>query len=220
MTDHHSLEQMDMFTSVFISEKNFSKGTGLVPYQFLYASQLYQTIFAVYGTFNFEKCSSKDKICLKDVTLRLVNYKGPINLGLTDLECLNYYDNSQGHNIYFGVQACSKKLQKTVTCEEKIEIVQGEPTRVTFNRILIPMDGKLFDPKNRPTPIPLKEEQEYFDEEFHFRDNPNLGNRPLMPGMYGYQNFGAKCYKEEKGMEKLFIPSPRCHQGFVNMFYI
>ncbi|WP_299709613.1 hypothetical protein [uncultured Tenacibaculum sp.] len=56
-------------------------------YQFLYASQCYQTLYSVYGKFNgAERIQEKgdDFLNIKVLDLYLVNYQGTINIGFHD----------------------------------------------------------------------------------------------------------------------------------------
>lgn len=48
-------------------------------YQFLYASQNYNTFYGIYGKFEAEK--SKEGYLINSITFLLVNYKGVINIG-------------------------------------------------------------------------------------------------------------------------------------------
>ncbi|WP_430967327.1 hypothetical protein [Spongiimicrobium sp. 2-473A-2-J] len=64
---------MDLINCVDLSNES--------DYQNIYSSQLYGTFFMVYAKFSTETCDGGYKI--KSITLRLLNYKGPINLGIT-----------------------------------------------------------------------------------------------------------------------------------------
>lgn len=84
--------------------------------QLVYASQLYGTFFTVFGSFDLEYHNDKP-VLLKGVCLRLINYKGQINLGLVSvtmdpvLEEIDKQENSKSNEvekeltIHFRVQA-------------------------------------------------------------------------------------------------------------------
>lgn len=58
-----------------------------VDYQALYSSQLYGTFFMVYGKFNAEKSEEDSSIYqIKSLRLRILNYKGPVDLKIQDAE--------------------------------------------------------------------------------------------------------------------------------------
>jgi hypothetical protein len=61
-------------------------------HQFIYASQLYQTFFAVSATMTIEDNDKKEP-CLKRMRLSLINFKGHLNLGLLEGTKSSWYCN-------------------------------------------------------------------------------------------------------------------------------
>jgi hypothetical protein len=63
-------------------------------HQFIYASQLYETFFAVSATLTIEKnCDNIE--CLKTMHLNLINFKGHLNLGLLEGTKDSWYCNNK-----------------------------------------------------------------------------------------------------------------------------
>lgn len=155
---------MDLNISTTVSLGEESKKR----WQTVYISQLYGTFFIVYALFNFDR----EKSCLKSVSLRLINYKGPINLGIKTAKYLPQrkkvliIENEDGMpiekiintvSIKLEVQALNPVVQKDVevTC-----ILNNTGTDYYFEiaRHLVPM-----------------EEGEHlvngvFDSEYYYRD--------------------------------------------------
>ncbi|MCK5400786.1 MAG: hypothetical protein KAJ28_04060 [Flavobacteriaceae bacterium] len=74
-------------------------------FQSVYASQLYGTFFMIYAKF---KSKQKTKYELENIELKLLNYKGLINLGLKRAKFIPEIDdegNTNGGNIIVEVQA-------------------------------------------------------------------------------------------------------------------
>lgn len=187
-------------------------------FQFVYASQLYGTLFALYGRFNIEEAPDHLSCVVKDVKLSLYNYVGNINMGFI-ADQPEFEVTEDGPSIYFGVRGTSMLREKTVLFPPGFTILKGERTKLIFNRVLYPLPDFTYEPtEDRVTDQPLEEEvpnTPVFDSEFQARSGSDYFNNPLRPGMAGYQ--GATIERDEGG--KLKIASLRCTQSIVYLVY-
>ncbi|MDT0606102.1 hypothetical protein [Croceitalea rosinachiae] len=111
--------------------------------QLVYASQLYGTFFGVFGSFEIDY-SDKEKLKIKGVHLRLINYKGVINLGIAGVaKTLERIPNSDGQDeltLHFKVQALRKPdVLRYYGFTNEEEIMNGE--RLIFRRKLINLNA-------------------------------------------------------------------------------
>jgi hypothetical protein len=184
-------------------------------FQFVYASQLYGTLFAVYG--RFDSVISENRCTLKRLALRLINYKGVLNIGFTNHEPL-FVESSEGGDVYFGVKGTSKKRETKVNFETPIVLEHGTRFRLTFHRILYPMVGNppeyTIDTKyGEPGKLDV-DADEVFDSEFFDRSGVDRFSNPLRPGM---ANFDGGTI--EKLREGSMLGSPRCSQGIASLYF-
>ncbi|MEK6154549.1 hypothetical protein WIW50_14865 [Flavobacteriaceae bacterium 3-367] len=102
---------MDLINCVDLSNES--------DYQNIYSSQLYGTFFMVYAKFSTETCEGGYKI--KSITLRLLNYKGPINLGIARAKLIQKRDgDTKSAKLKIEVQAL-----KPSNIDVGVEIVPG-----------------------------------------------------------------------------------------------
>src|SRR6266496_6182820 len=80
-------------------------------YHFVYASQLYGTIFGIYAKFEPDPEYKGKNYAIKTISFKLINYKGSINIGLTG----NYEWDDENTTLYFGLRGAS------VTTEDKFK---------------------------------------------------------------------------------------------------
>ncbi|WP_405411727.1 hypothetical protein [Maribacter sp. Asnod1-A12] len=203
-------------------------------YHFLYASQLYNTLFAVYGKFNYkEKSSSENQtITIDNIDFKLINYKGNVNIGFSDTmkdnkvyNTLHLPSNSinlGSDAIYFEVQALTGKLEATVKLFEPIVIRKGDNHNLKFNRLLVPIDGLRFDSNNKdyslqdPKGNCYDEREGVFDSEFKYRDGLTYFDKQPQQGVYSNPLTLDILKSEELNSN---IASPRCHQSNVYLVY-
>ena len=138
--------------------------------QFIYASQLYGTFFAVYAIFHISKeeddtskekddtSKEKDdsvKIKIGKIVFNILNYKGPIDLGITSVN----YD-SKEKMFYLHVKALAQpELQHECDFGKKgLEVAKGE--YLHFHRELDKMTPDRGD----------EDKWRVFDSEFYIRD--------------------------------------------------
>lgn len=186
-------------------------------YQFVYGSQLYGTLFGVFAKFTARKSKEKNVYHVTAFSLKLLNYQGVINIGFESNEAVYKQEKKNERSIEFNVQGTSRILKtKEAKIEPLIEIKQGQPIPITFNRMLYPLPG--FD-KVRRMPVPGTQrsskdklpELSYFDTEFHYRNGEDCYDQILRPGMLGYQDPDPKT--------NLTLPSGRCHKSDVNLYF-
>lgn len=186
-------------------------------YQFVYGSELYQTLFGIFARFKVTE-SPKGYYNLNELSLVLLNYQGIINLGFKGALTHKIESNADGedcHFIDFGVQGCSTKLDHWMRFVETDPVVvkKGDRFRITFRRELHPLPGFEFDVNARTNPTQALGSEvpalTLFDTEFQARNGTAYYDQPLRPGMHGAPKPPAG-YK---------FPSPRCYQSDVNLYY-
>lgn len=144
-------------------------------YQQLYATQLYGTLFGVFGKFTWEHVDGGLKI--KRICLRGINYKGPYTLKIVDrfdepfvqqsrkvdgqvliLELFLKADTSQRHKFPEVVWDFEEKYPND-------EFILRDNDYFRINRNLLPMVDKKDGPIERRA-----FKNGMFDEEFYYRD--------------------------------------------------
>jgi len=183
-------------------------------YHFLYASQLYGTLFGVYGKFSF----SENDLKVTGVDLQLLNYSGVMNIGFCGVMPDDIPDDIAGkppkEHIYFGVKGDSPlrsiyvEIRDHVSgASDSIQMVKGVHQRIKFCRLLYPLNGFNMDPgygTDLTLPVPIPNSQ-FFDSEFHYRSGTDFYNSAVRPGMQGYK--------------PITLVSVRCIQSNVNLIY-
>lgn len=203
-------------------------------YHFLYASQLYGTLFAVYGKFQctLDKDAKPETLTVGSIDLKLINYKGNINLGFSSTTKDNkpfntlYKENDASANgkgaIYFEVQAMSSELETTVNLFKPITIKKGKNHNMIINRILTPMDGVRFEPGDMdyslqdPNGKSYNQQSTVFDSEFKYRNGDAYFDKLPQAGMYG--NLWALDLLKQAEVDPV-VASPRCHQSNVYLVH-
>ncbi|MBA4053137.1 MAG: hypothetical protein C0490_00340 [Marivirga sp.] len=209
-----------------------NSGTDKKPvYQFIYASQLYGTLFAIYGRF---KTTTKGKACkINELTLTLLNYQGVINIGFTpdkpyypphySQKAKDEKSEERESMLYFGVMGLSMLREKIIPIKPALIIEEGERHKFTFNRILYRLEG--FSGNNPPVktggdfgkPDGKVPDTPFFDAEFHARSGVDYFQNPLRPGMADYEHLTLKHLHTT--IAKFDVASPRCTQSIVNLYY-
>jgi hypothetical protein len=186
------------------------------PFHFVYGSQLYETLFGVFAKFDVED-DKQGTYLIKGVSLRIFNYKGPINIGFTSNKL--YLDVLQ-ENLYFAVRGTSRKVRAKLKFSTPIVVKEGKRLPLTFNRILYPLPGFEFNIRERNTrnlrsrskkSIP---QRPLFDPEFQYRSGVDYFDHALKPGMLGFEDIDMERVKDHT-----MFPSLRCSQSKVNLFH-
>lgn len=193
------IQDLELITSVDLAYKSLDERP---VYHFVYASQLYGTLFAVYGSFSGQDNGSS--FTVNSVTLRLINYKGVINIGF------HGQPQFQKDNINFGVIALSNNEEVVVPILPAINVAKGGQVPLTFSRILHPLNafsahqtspaGQL---SSAPPTTPV------FDSEFYERDGVDFFKSELREGMHGFPS--------QPSGQRMSIVGPRCRQGNVSL---
>lgn len=128
-------------------------------YQAIYTSQSYGTFYVVYAEFTTEE--DNDNYYVKNINLKLVNYKGLINLGIADATFKPILDKdsvSRGALISLSVKAFENDNFTISNCDVKHPFPKKN-AQLLVNRNLVAMHAD-------KSPL----ENGLFDEEFYYRD--------------------------------------------------
>ncbi|MEJ1242195.1 hypothetical protein WBG78_28865 [Chryseolinea sp. T2] len=184
---------------------------------FLYGSQVYDTMFGVYGIFEGKKTDSA--FVIEKITLELVNYKGLINVGFTDdrltfgkapkkISPQTFEENS----LYFFVQGTSLTTTKRLELDSPIKIAKGQRLPIALKRMLCPLPESVAPAargEGKKTP-----HGQIFDSEFYYRNGVDLAEQDPRPGQFNPNKPATEVSGGETDM-----PSLRCHQSNINLFY-
>jgi hypothetical protein len=219
-----SFKDLELVTAVDLNLKEMKVDNITKPvYHFIYASQLYGTLFSIYAKFDGSPIDAGKFFEINKISLKLLNYKGCINIGFTSHELQL---DEKRENLFFQVRGTSTLIQKELdlkkTSPNKPFTVPKEvlPYRLVFNRILHPLpdfDGYLDEREENvssqlsiePPPSPL------FDIEFNDRDGVDLYNHHLKPGMLRY--VGKK--EGDTSKEVQVAAGIRCNSSNVNLYF-
>ncbi len=209
-----NFDNLDLVTSVELR----NTGTLAKPvYHFIYASQLYGTLFGIYGRFEGIEINSGGAYQIEKISLKLLNYKGVINIGFTnDSLGWNLIDDNNG-SMDFHIIGMSTDIDKQFTFTKPLIVTKGIRFGLVFNRILVPMNGferGSFGPpedasgrlRQAPPTSP------YFDTEFNERDGVDFYNRELKQGLLGYSPPSGQT-------QQYTLVSPRCIESNVSLIY-
>ncbi len=165
-------------------------------WQFVYASQLYNTFFEIYAKFD-AKVAGK-KALVEKITFEIINYKGFVNIGFTDDGVRVRKEEDNEHDIAYvleiHVAALSDKFMAT-TEGQQIGLQSGQ--KIALHRVL----------------HPLEESEAWFDTEFIYRDGKFELPTEFKPGLLGFKK---EVLDPSLDPENLILkgrcPYPRCHQ--------
>ena len=128
------LNPLDLTLTISLNEADENR------MQLVYASQLYQTFFAVFGVFDMDR-TDPDTLKLKGISLQLINYKGMINLGIIGVSNPVIIDD--GIEIRFMIKAMMPSgVLKYYGFDEAVPVKNSD--RIDFQRVLEPIDVKPF----------------------------------------------------------------------------
>jgi len=201
-----AFDALDLVTSAELLNRD---NGGIPVYHFIYGSQLYGTLFGVYGRFEGTVITSGEKKTYQvtSVDLKLLNYKGALNIGFTG----DFEWKGAKQNLFFGIQGANPTIDISYTFPQPLLVDEGTRYRLIFTRELhaLPDFRRFVDQRrgdNRPNQ--LREEPPVtalFDSEFNERDGVDFYNRELRDGMDGFTPNR--------------FASPRCIQSIVNLHY-
>jgi hypothetical protein len=207
----NNIEKLELVTSVELS----NAGTIQEPvFHFIYGSQLYGTLFTIYARFEGKEIDNGGGFRASKISMKLINYKGPLNIGFTD-EDLEWREDGGIPYIDFHVMGESTTYVKDFFPEPFI-VRKGTRSLIIFNRILDPMpkfrkyfDSRLNSDGTLDNSSSLLNSEppscQFFDSEFNERDGMDLYNRDLKPGMLGYDEVG--------------LVGNRCNTSNVNLYF-
>ncbi len=170
--------------------------------QLVYASQVYQTFFCVFGAFDIDR-SETDALKIKGVYLQLINYKGALNLGITgvsDPQTLSIIRDTKtintGLQINFKIKAMEESAIVKYYGFNEAKTLQNA-NDLFFQRVLEPLDTE----KTRGiTPNGI------FDSEFYERDGLYTRKKTLRldeDSTEGFWNFDKENRRWHKAPNKI-----------------
>ncbi len=201
-------------------------------YQAIFASQVYGTFFVIYGKFLTDKTSKAGCCLVNGVKMKLVNYKGLMNMGFTKkriiVDPLPPPDNgkkSKGTKslkgtdtpkVEFEVRGFNNNYEMDIEFTKPIDVSEGKFKEMIFQKKLIALSKsfaiqpgsqlKITDKFKSPQSKPIPDEP-FFDTEFHERDGVDYYDNILHLGMDGYSEIGTEAF------------TIRCITSKVNMVY-
>jgi len=197
-------------------------------YHFVYASQLYGTLFGIYA--KFTTSPSPPGGPTTDVThvyLELLNYEGVVNIGFTGVPyfCPKSLRKNETDTIFFGVQAGI--VNPSIDFDINIKLSQGKHTRLKFVRFLYPMVDYMFKKNIRDKQVPDKAlktqttpsqmpDSVFFDTEFQTRSGVDYFNRVLRQGLAEDPDLSVKDLAINYLKKLITI---RCTESNVNLLY-
>jgi hypothetical protein len=208
------IKNMELITSVHLSSKVVNDN-GYPIYYFVYASQLYQTLFAVYAQFIGEETTvgGEGAFAVQKISMKLINYKGILNMGFIDEP--EWVPEKKVLN--FQVTGNTTDVNREYDFGKSPLIVNvGVPYKLVFNRTLRPLSGfeQFLDNQSgiinsiEPPLTPL------FDSEFNERDGVDFYKSEPKPGRVDYKG------TQEEYLEMIppFV-GIRCNTSNVNLHF-
>lgn len=215
------LKDLDLVTSVELTNVQSTQlrkgGKKKECYHFLYGSQLYGTLFGVFGRFKTKPVGT-DSLEVQSLSLYLFNYQGLLNIGFANRNPIfqerDPNPDPELHNqktITIYVRGGSRKLEKTLKFKPgELIVPKGGRTRVIMNRLLFPLLGYGVG-KNPYLPLPSPNPKDVlFDTEFQYRNGIAHNWQVIRPGMAD---------KEDELMTNLKFPASRCLHANINLLY-
>lgn len=129
-------------------------------YQAIYTSQSYGTFYVVYAEFTTEE--DNDNYYVKNIKLKLVNYKGLINLGIADATFIPIKDKFDGHSRGALISLTVKAFEHEDFIIKNCDATHPFPKLNSYLKV----NRKLLAMHPDKSPI----ENGIFDEEFYYRD--------------------------------------------------
>lgn len=184
-------------------------------WQFVYTSQLYGTFFAVYAKVNAD--SSKKHI--DKIALKIVNYKGPINIvihsAMYDSQRTNYsiQDPIDGHTKNIKIISISLWLTGLIghsETQKPVEVSCDLGEEITFleiNRKLLPLSQHCNSVVDG-----------VFDTEFYYRDGLNsVINKDIskIDGLTSWDEYN----NQSTNNESLMGPGGICPRGYAKITF-
>lgn len=132
-------------------------------YQAVLSSQSYGTFYMVYA--EFTTTEDVNNYYIQNIQLKIINYKGIINLGIEDANFKPVFDTINNKSIGGLITISLKAFEKDMFTVSNVDASHPFPklgSTLSTNRVILPMH------KNNS---PL--ENAVFDEEFYYRDGIN-----------------------------------------------
>jgi hypothetical protein len=194
----------------FITTIDLSKPFDENVYQFIYGSQLYGTLFAVYGLFDctsFADSSTK----INRIRFKLINYRGCVNIGVDHIEELILREGKEKEENF--LLPVIKIFVKPLTPSSKSidYVIKDKDLRVSndqifiFQRLAMPFDERITQTNTGGK----SQKKIFFDTEFNYRDGYYETFEPKRPGH-------VDADEDMLGDPRPF-PSPRCIQAIVRI---
>lgn len=166
--------------------------------QFIYGSQSYSTSYAVYAKFNILTSNVSDEVIIQDITYRIINYKGVLNIGFQSEPILSYDQKNGVINIAIDLIGASNNDLISKNYAMKIN---KNCLKLSVNRKLIPLNGGDGS---------VQFYNGLFDSEFHYRDGNFIKKRKNFDDMTMIES--DKLMKSNNKITAL-VPGIRCRQG-------
>ena len=142
-------------------------------HQFIYASQLYDTFFALFCRLHTENGM------LEAIYLKLINYKGDIKLGMLPATESSWGNHHTGHKIELHLRANDSCATKGF--DDELKITCPDNTKLCdLNSLFI--DRKLYQMYDGVSTIDQLK-QEVFDTEFYVKDGALVVKKPNLDDM-------------------------------------
>lgn len=172
----------------FITKLHLGEEKSLNHYQCIYSSQLYGTFFSIFALVDADHTDGDDYYTLKGIDLKIVNYKGIVNIGIVGAELIDSTSTTngkgdviKGKSLLIGVKALedTPKDVPVVIETDSMEFKIG--SEILVERFLMPMhkrtpskdgtfDSELFYREGLYNPTPNGYEVRLWD------DRPKKGN--------------------------------------------
>lgn len=141
--------------------------------QSIYTSQLYGTFFGIYAKVNARDNDQKDYWTLDAMELKIMNYKGIVNLGITQAKLIESKHDGIHNNdarLYVEVQACYNMPDEFIKVENSSgqKFTKGK-ANIRLERFLKPMHAHSNGVKQQLN-------DGVFDEEFFYREGKLYDN--------------------------------------------
>lgn len=196
-----SIQNLDLVTAVDLNYVENSKGKPV--YHFIYSSQLYGTMFAVYAKFSGKEVKARkaNAFEIQAISMRILNYRGCLNVGFTGHLLTEEVKPDIGITVGFTVKGACTVFEKDAPLKRPITVEKGKRQLVTFLRNVFPLpdyEGYLDERGDEKSKLLTGIEppvSPWFDTEFNDRDGVDLYNTHYKEGMHGapHRIVGFRC---------------------------
>lgn len=188
-----TMEKPEQFITTVDLTKPFDENI----YQFIYGSQLYGTLFAVYGLFD---CTSQanNTVNVNRIRFQLINYRGCVNLGIDHIDELILRKDSIVLPI---IKLFVKPLLPSINHidyylkDKELQITSDQI--IVLERLAMPFDERIKGENTNGE----SQGKIFFDTEFNYRDGYYENAQPIRPGHIDWEG--------DLG-DPIIFPSLRC----------